>query len=143
MKCLIMKENIIDSPFEIQILRQHWIKDDWKDDKADLCSHGKLFLKIWDKVLSDKSSDSWSLSTAWLYLLRSLKKDYKIWDFGNYLIPCCGHFIIPHEQKDYVSICGCNIWIDWNVTHKWDTIELSVHKEPLVSISKQLYINKV
>jgi hypothetical protein len=100
--------------FEIRILRQHWIKDDGLDDKTDLCSHGVLYLKIGNEILSH----SWCISVSGLYLLRTLKQDYSIGDFDNYLVPCCGHFMIPNDEIDYVLICGCNNGIDWNVKHE-------------------------
>ena len=104
--------------FKIKILRQHWISNDETFNKGDLCSHGVLFLKIWEEILSDSKSGSWSLTATGLYLLRSLKVDYNVGDFENYLVPCCGHCIIPDENKNYVTILGCNSWVDWNIKHE-------------------------
>lgn len=103
--------------FEIKILKQHWINDDGIYDKADLCSHGELFIKIGTEILADSNSGSWSLSATGLYLLRTLKMDYNIEDFGNFLVPCCGHFLIPDDEKNYVTISGCNSGVDWNIKH--------------------------
>ena len=129
--------------FEIKILRQHWIKDDGLDDKADLCSHGELYLKIGDEVLSDSESDSWCLSASGLYLLRTLKQDYSVGDFDNYLVPCCGHFMIPNDEKDYVLIFGCNNGIDWNVRHENKMIELTTEKGNKTKIPIEFYINQI
>lgn len=37
-------------------------------------------------------------------------------------MPCCGHFYIPNETLDNVSICGCPNGIDWSVTHEDDNV---------------------
>ena len=114
--------------FEIKILRQHWISDDGLDDKADLCSHGVLFVRIGDEILSDQNSASWTLTATGLYLLRTLKTDYNVGDFDNYLIPCCGHFLIPDDNKNYVTISGCNDGVDWNIQHKNGSVKMTSEK---------------
>ena len=103
-------------PFEIEILKIHWIDEDNPDDKEDLCLHGEIFIRIANEVLSDFESGSWTLSAASLFLLRTLKTDYKPNDFENLLIPCCGHFIIA-EENETVSILGCPNGIDWSIKH--------------------------
>ena len=129
--------------FEIRILRQHWIKDDGLDDKDDLCSHGDLYLKIGDEILSNSESNSWCLSATGLYLLRTLKQDYSIGDFENYLVPCCGHFMVPDDEKNYVIICGCNNGIDWNIKHNNKNIELRTEKGTTGIITFEQYKNLV
>ncbi|WP_324026341.1 hypothetical protein QSV08_02660 [Maribacter sp. BPC-D8] len=129
--------------FEIKILRQHWIKDDGVDDKADLCSHGVLFIKIGDEILSNLESDSWALTATGLYLLRTLKIDYTIDDFGSQLVPCCGHFMIPDEKKNYISILGCNEGVDWNIKHENGYVKLTTEKGTVAIISFELYKNIV
>lgn len=129
--------------FEIKILRQHWIKDDGLEDQADLCSHGELFLKIGDEILSDSKSGSWCLSASGLYLLRTVKQDYSMGDFDNYLVPCCGHIMIPNGEKDYVLICGCNNGIDWNVKHKNGKVEFITEKGIKTIIPIEFYVNQV
>jgi hypothetical protein len=88
--------------FDIKILRQHWIKDDGNDDKNDLCSHGEIYIRIGDEILSDKETGSWTLSATGLYLLRTLENDYQIDQFGSQLVPCCGHFLVPNEETMYL-----------------------------------------
>ena len=108
-----MNQNI-----EIKILRQHWVIDNGEYDRADLCSHGKLFLRIGDEILSDENSKTWALSATGLYLLRTLKSDYTIKDFGNFLVPCCAHLIIPDDHINHVDIFGCSHGLDWNIRHE-------------------------
>ncbi len=129
--------------FEITILRQHWIKDDGLNDNTDLCSHGILYIKIGNEVLSDSESGSWALTATGLYLLRTLSINYTIEDFASQLVPCCGHFIIPNEHKNYVSIIGCNEGIDWNIKHEHGNVKLTTKKGTTTIISFKLYKNIV
>jgi len=64
--------------FDIKILRQHWIGNEGKDNPEDLCSHGEVYLRIGEEVLSSGESGSWTLSSIALYLMRTLNKDYEI-----------------------------------------------------------------
>jgi hypothetical protein len=109
----------MENSFEIKILKCHWIQEDNPDDKEDLCLHGKIFIRIGDEILSDFESGSWTLSAASLFLLRTLKMDYKPDDFENLLIPCCGHFIIAEENKP-VAVLGCPSGIEWTIKHIGD-----------------------
>lgn len=52
--------------FDIKILRQHWIKDDGNDDKYDLCSHGEIYIRIGNEILSNQETGSWTLSATGL-----------------------------------------------------------------------------
>lgn len=104
--------------FELRILRQHWILDDGTDDKNDLCSHGEVYIRIASEELSNKKSGSWSLSTAGLFLLRSLYQDCQTEEFSNQLVPCCGHAIFPDtNNKNSVIIPGCGSGLDWKISH--------------------------
>lgn len=111
--------------FELKVLRQHWILDDGKDDKSDLCSHGEVYIKIGSEELSNKESGSWSLSTAGLFLLRSLYQDCQIEEFSNQLVPCCGHCIYPDTGNEKsVIIPGCGSGVDWKISHQNSTVAL-------------------
>ncbi len=133
----------MNSKFEIKILRQHWIKDDGLNDRRDLCSHGELYLKIGKEVLSDSKSGSWCLSASGLFMLRTLKEDHKIGDFENYLIPCCGHFIIPNEENNSILVLGCNGGIDWNIKHTGNIVEFTTNKGTKISLKRSEYIKIV
>lgn len=111
--------------FELIVLRQHWINDDGAEDKNDLCSHGEVFIRIGDEVLSDESAGSWTLSVAGLFLLRSLSKNCELQDNTNHLIPCCGHSFYPTNSGDVlVDVFGCDDGIDWKVKHIKNEVEL-------------------
>nr|WP_294861968.1 hypothetical protein [uncultured Fluviicola sp.] len=114
---------MIQTDFDIKILRQHWIKDDGNDDKYDLCSHGEIYIRIGDEILSNKETGSWALSATGLYLLRTLENDYQIDQFGSQFVPCCGHFLIPDENGlNHVVIIGCPTGLDWNIEHLADSV---------------------
>jgi len=118
----------MSSNFELKIIRQHWIDDNGLDDKSDRCSHGTVFIRIGNEILSTEDSGSWTLSVAGLLLMRTLKSDYAIGDYACQLIPCCGHFMYHNETGNKVEIIGCPIGIDWHVTHKDSTVILSSEK---------------
>lgn len=104
-----------NNTFEIKILDLHWIKD--IDNPADLCAHGHVFVKIGNEVVADKDSLDVTVSSTALYLLRTLKGNYKKDDYASQLLPCCGYFFIADEENDCVNICGCPSGIDWTIIH--------------------------
>jgi len=103
------------SNFDIKILDLHWIKD--VDEPTDLCAHGHVLVKIGNEIVADKNSLDVTVSATALYLMRTLEADYKKDDYASQLLPCCGHFIIADEKKDFVNICGCPNGIDWTIIH--------------------------
>ena len=107
-----------DNNFELKILDLHWIKD--VDDPTDLCAHGHVLVKIGDEVVADKDSLDVTVSATALYLMRTLKENYKKDDYASQLLPCCGHFIIADDENDFVNICGCPSGIDWTIIHTDD-----------------------
>lgn len=104
--------------FDIKILDLHWIKD--VDDPTDLCAHGHVFLKIGDEVVADKDSLDVTVSSTALYLMRTIKDNYKKDDYSSQLLPCCGHFFMADEENYCVAIMGCPSGIDWTIIHTDD-----------------------
>ena len=105
----------MDNIFEFKIINIHWM--DNSDYRRDLCPHGKVFVKIDNEILSDNNSQDWTLSATGLYLLRSLKNDYELFMYKNYLLPCCGFDFWLNENNN-VSFMGCNSGIDFKIKHK-------------------------
>ena len=101
--------------FDIKILDLHWISN--IDNCDDLCAHGHIYLKIGEQVISDYETGDWTLSSTALYLLRSIEFDYEQDDYGNYILPHCGHFFIADDKEESVVIQGCDIGIDWKILH--------------------------
>lgn len=133
------------SQFELKILHQHWINDDGKDDTNDLCSHGKVYLRIGKENLSDRESGSWTLSSTALYLMRTVNENYEIGDFASQLIPCCGHFFMADDKIDeYSIIMGCPNGIDWTIRHiENEQVKHITKKGEEVVITKKEYRNLV
>lgn len=125
--------------FEINILRQHWIKDDGKIDLSDLCSHGELFIKIGNSILSNSEDGSWTLTACGLFLMRSLGQNCDIDEFDNYMAPCCGHFLIPDDEKNYVKIDGCNSGVDWKTEHENGFVRITSEKGDVAELPFEDY----
>lgn len=104
--------------FDIKILDLHWINN--VDDPTDLCAHGHVFVKIGNEVIVDKDSLDITVSATGLYLMRTLKVNYKKDNYASQLLPCCGHYIIAEDDNDFVTICGCPSGIDWTIIHTDD-----------------------
>lgn len=105
--------------FEIKIIDLYWLEH--IDDPVDLCAHGHVYVRIKDEILSDKDSLEITISATALYLMRTLKNNYKKNDYASQLLPCCGHFItIDDNQEDRVHIHGCLSGIDWTIIHTED-----------------------
>ena len=53
------------------------------------------------------------------------------------MLPCCGHFMIPNETLDNVTILGCPNGIDWSVIHDGNSVifELEDGTREYVSIA--------
>ena len=121
--------------FEIQILRQHWIKDDGENDLEDICSHGELYIRIGSTVLSNTENGAWALNVCGLFLMRSLDQNCKINEFENYMAPCCGHFWIPDDHRNYVIIQGCNSGVDWKTEHEDGLVKITSEKGDVGELS--------
>lgn len=110
----------MNKPFEIKILKQYWLGP----PEEDLCSHGEIFLRIGNTILSNEEDDGWNISESAFSLLRSVKKDLPCSESPRYY---------PEEIKEenyLIFHCGCFMLfcpsnIGWNVKHKEGTVELS------------------
>lgn len=129
--------------FEINLLRLHWTTDNGADEPEDQCIHGEVFIRVGNEIVSDKESGSWSIGVTALYLLRCLTEDYYPDKFGNYILPCCGHFMIPDEDDNYVTIQGCNIGKEWTIKHHKKSVEWISENGVSGSLSKSEYHNVI
>jgi hypothetical protein len=110
----------MSSSFEIKLLNIHWLNDAAEDIQGgDLCAHSDVYLRIGDEILSDKGTGPWTVSATGLYLLRTLTQNYTPSMWSNFLLPCCGHFFVK-EKEEPVAIIGCDIGVDWTITHEED-----------------------
>lgn len=117
----------------LQVVRPHWIKDQG-DDPEDLCAHGHVeFVVNGDTFLDGSAEQSYTLSAAGLYLLRTIEQDHLPNDrvtHENYLFPCCGFNAWPAGENGELVIFGCNIGVEVWVRHISDhQIELTLDKK--------------
>jgi hypothetical protein len=127
-----------NNSFDIKILDLHWIKD--VDDPTDLCAHGHVFVKIGDEVVADTNSLDVTVSSTALYLMRTIRDNYKKNDYASQLLPCCGHFFIADEENDYVAIMGCPSGIDWTIIHTGDgKIKHITDSGQVATVDKEAY----
>jgi len=105
-----------------------WINDS-ADDPDDQCAHGRVAFGI-DGVLVIKPEDGeWTVSTAALYLLRTLTADHTLEHpvaEGNFLFPCCGFNAWLCGERYRVMCMGCNEGIDAWIRHEGLEVHISV-----------------
>ncbi|MCM2982475.1 hypothetical protein M3599_16235 [Niallia circulans] len=102
--------------FKINIKKQYWLGS--TDSEEDLCSHGEIYLKVNDTVITQSGIDEeWGISESALALLRTLDNDY---------------LCAPEEDEGLILHgCGlilmtsCPISIHWTVKHCGDDVFLS------------------
>ena len=70
--------------------------DNEKEQAYDCCIHGSIIFKIGDNLLSDNTE--WCVSASAYRFLHTLFENHFM-GTEDFLIPCCGHFMIPSEDK--------------------------------------------
>lgn len=93
--------------------------DTEKDQVYDYCIHGKMVFKIGDELLSDDAE--WCVSASAYRFLHALFKNHFMGS-EDFLIPCCGHTMFPSDDKNSVSIFGCNNGIDFDIIHEQENV---------------------
>jgi hypothetical protein len=94
----------------------HWLEK--SNPFEDCCLHGGVYLKLGDSLISDGRDTDWTVSTAALNLLKTLKQNHKVED-ERPLIPHCGHTMWVHEgEPDGLYLGACDIGIDWSIIHE-------------------------
>ncbi len=127
---------------KMQPIRLHWIKDDGLDDPSDLCAHSPVIMEINKEMIVSPDDGDWTVSASSLLLLRSIFRDHKgDMEDEEHIFPCCGHFIIPNEDRE-VHITGCPNGIDFSIIHMESDIELKFEAKTF-RISKNEWCNTV
>lgn len=118
-----------------------------KEQVYDCCIHGKVAFKIGNKLLSDDTE--WCVSASAYRFLHTLFENHFM-GAEDFLIPCCGHTMIPSEDKLSVNIVGCNNGIDFNIIHEEENIAIITadnaeyripfeeYKSAVISFAKQV-----
>ncbi len=114
--------------------------DGEKEQTHDCCIHGKVFFKIGDKLLSDDTE--WCVSASAYRFLHTLFKNHFM-GADDFLIPCCGHTMIPSDDRMSVNIIGCNNGIDFDIIHKQDNIIIRTTDNTQYTVSFVDYKNAV
>ncbi len=101
-----------------------WIKGP-EDDPSDQCAHGRVMFQINDTLFLRPEDGVWTVSTAALYLLRTLEHSHVAADpvaESNLLFPCCGHTAWLHDGKFKVICMGCDSGVDPEVINRGDLV---------------------
>lgn len=93
--------------------------DTQREKVYDTCIHGEVIFKIDDQSLSDDSQ--WCVSASALRFLHSIFENHFMGE-EQFLIPCCGHMIIPSDDGKKVQIYGCSSGIDFNIIHDGENV---------------------
>ena len=104
---------------ELEVLNLHWLEN--TEAERDLCAHGSVYLKLGDKVISEEKPDDWTVSATAYYFLKTLKENHDAAE-NTYLIPHCGHTMWEIGEEKELYIGGCDIGINWKITHVQDKV---------------------
>jgi len=111
-----------------------------KQKSYDCCIHGNIVFKIGDDLLSD--SEEWCVSVSAYRFLHTLFKNHCM-GAEEFLIPHCGHFMIPSEDAMSVSIIGCNIGIDFDILHEDGYVVIRTEENTEYRVPYEEYKNAV
>lgn len=114
-----------------------WI-DGSADNAGDLCLHGHAIVYIGNERLEYNAT----VSATALYLLKTLTEEHIIYK-DNQMLPCCGHFCIPDENLENVTIYGCPEGIDWTVKHSGSDVILILESGTEVTVPLEEYRQEV
>ncbi len=117
-----------------------------KEKAHDYCIHGKVNFNIDGDGLCDDSE--WCVSASAYRFLHTVFENH-FTGSEDFLIPCCGHFMIPSEDKQTVIISGCTNGIDFDIIHeraniiikssdKEYTVAFDNYKSAVMAFAKQI-----
>ena len=111
-------DNVMMNDFIIRIEHQDWLSPGYADE--DLCSHGLIFLKVQDTVItSPEAQEKWGISESALALLRTLRYNHPATPgqpiSETLIFHGCGALLMS----------GCPVSIDWKVVHRGHNVVLS------------------
>ena len=105
----------MDSPnFQITILEQSWLPGATAEE--DLCSHGRIGLRIGGQQITSGKED-FGISESALALLRTLQRDHSAAE-------PVAQMLIFHGCGTMLMM-GCPIGVDWNLRHVADRVRVS------------------
>ncbi len=92
-----------------------------KEKAYDCCIHGKIVFNIGNDTLCDDTE--WCVSASAYRFLHTIFENH-FTGAEDFLIPCCGHFMIPSDDNQTVMMSGCNNGIDFDIIHEQETITI-------------------
>ncbi len=110
-----------------------------KEKAYDCCIHGKIVFNIGDDRLCDDAE--WCVSASAYRFLHAIFENH-FTGAGDFLIPCCGHFMIPSDDKKAVMTSGCNNGIDFDIIHERENIIIKT-KEKAYTVSFEEFMAAV
>ena len=143
----IKKEFIGDISMELYATNMFFRGNSPKEQVYDCCVHGSIVLRVGDKLLLDNAEGCVSASAY--RFLHTLFKNHLVGE-EEFLVPCCGHFMNPSEDKTSVTISGCSNGIDFNIVHEdgsiiivtAENVEYRIpfenYKKAVISFAKQV-----
>ena len=143
----IKKEFIGDISMELYATNMFFRGNSPKEQVYDCCVHGSIVLRVGDKLLLDNAEGCVSASAY--RFLHTLFKNHLVGE-KDFLVPCCGHFMNPSEDKTSVTISGCSNGIDFNIVHEdgsiiivtAENVEYRIpfenYKKAVISFAKQV-----
>ena len=112
--------------------------DSAEQQRHDLCIHGQVTFLIGEDSLSEPDDRDWCVSASAYRFLRTLKEDH-VAGHEEYLIPCCGHFMVPSEDGEGVDIIGCSNGIDFSVRHEDGAVLIETAAGKVYTVSYEDY----
>ena len=119
--------------FDIVIKKLYWI-DGSDDNKDDFCLHGDVEVNIGD----ERYEESCAVSAAGLYMLKSVTNNHIIYE-NNQMLPCCGHFLLPDDNDETITIIGCGNGVDWSVLHDENSVSILTEKGTKIALDMEAY----
>ena len=121
----------------------HFLGKTEEEKLSDCCVHGNVIFEIDGKNLSDDGE--WCISASVYRFLHTLSENH-FSGAEEFLIPCCGHTLIPSDDQKTVTITGCNVGLDFDILHENGnviidgkyTVPFDDYKSAVLSFAKEI-----
>ena len=110
------------SALVLRPVRLHWICGTAEPNPRDLCAHAGVDLRIHHVVFVGPGDGDFTVSSAAIYLLRSLTQS-RLLGNDEQLFPCCGHAFFDLPGRDALMM-GCGNGVDLSVTTRCEVTRI-------------------
>lgn len=111
-----------------------------EQQEYDCCVHGSVVFKIGNDILHE--GGDWCVSASALRFMKTIFEN-RIMTDEDFLIPCCGNYMIPSDDKKSVTIIGCNNGIDFEIIHNQNIVNIKTQNGNQYEIPLDDYRNAV